>query len=69
MLNPFFQLLYSTVLNEKLNNLLPTFSRCFVSHAYQSITYCFSNVRQSCEFTSASQCYKNEKLLLSTSLY
>ena len=27
MLNPFFQPLYSTVLNEKSNNLLPTFSR------------------------------------------
>ena len=34
MLNPFFKSLYSTVLNEKSNNLLPTFSRCAAINYY-----------------------------------
>ena len=85
MLNPFSQPLYSTVLNEKSNNLLPIFSRCaainyYIMHSahemeiYSCVTvvigyYCFSDVQKSCEFTTASQCYKNDKFLLSTSLY
>ena len=74
----------STVPYEKFNNLLPTFSRCAAINYYtlysaleMGIYYCvtvpidyyyFSDVQQTCEFTAASQCYKNEKLLLSTSL-
>ena len=34
MLSPFFQPRYSTVLNEKSNNLLPTFSRCAAVNYY-----------------------------------
>ena len=34
MLSPFFQPRYSTVLNEKSNNLLPTFSRCVAVNYY-----------------------------------
>ena len=34
MLSPFFQPRYSTKLNEKSNNLLPTFSRCAAINYY-----------------------------------
>ena len=37
MLNPFFQYLYCTVLYEKSNNLLPTFSRCAAVNYYTCI--------------------------------
>ena len=63
MLNPFFQPRYSTVLNEKSNNLLPTFSRCAAINYYTFYSalemgiyycvtvpinyYCFSDVQQS----------------------
>ena len=36
MLSPFFQPCYSTVLNEKYNNLLPTFSRCAAVNHYSA---------------------------------
>ena len=49
MLNPFFQYLYCTVLYEKFNNLIPTFSRCAAVNYYtlysareMGIYYCVS---------------------------
>ena len=36
MLSPFFQPCYSTVLNEKSNNLLPIFSRCAAVNHYSA---------------------------------
>ena len=35
MLSPFFQPRYSTVLDEKSKNLLPTFSRCAAINYYR----------------------------------
>ena len=62
MLSPFFQPRYSTVLNEKSNNLLPTFSRCAAISYYtlysvreMGITrlLCYSSVSQKRDFFSA----------------
>ena len=84
MLNPFFQPLYSTVLNEKSNNLLPTFSRCAAINYYtlysaqeMGIYYCvtvpidyYASVGQSIVNLLLHHSFtKNENLLLSTSLY
>ena len=46
MLNSFFQPRYSTVLNEKSNNLLPTFSRC------AAINYYSVAVPRNCKFAA-----------------
>ena len=61
MLSPFFQPRYSTELNEKSNNLLPTFSRCAAVNYYtlysvreMGITriLCYSTLPQKREFAS-----------------
>ena len=38
MLSPFFQPRYSTVINEKSNNLLPFFLRCVAFNYYSATT-------------------------------
>ena len=68
MLSPFFQPRYSTVLNEKSNNLFPTFSRCAAIKYYNlnsvrmgmTRLLCYSTVSQKtriCEKTKCAQLY------------
>ena len=54
ILSPFFQPRYSTVLNEKFNNLLPTFSRCAAIDYYT-----LYSVRELLDYYVIVQCHKN----------